>query len=100
MLVEGRPVDAARAEPVADVMRERHRAAGIPPLQKPAQFGRAVGFEKFALVEVAVDDRVVAVGAGVNDSSTWSVPARQLPLPVVVKVKVTEPLEISAAVGA
>src|SRR5690606_15763977 len=38
-------------------------------------------------------------GAAVKEIITWSVAARQLPLPVVVSVSVTLPLAISPGVG-
>ena len=41
----------------------------------------------------------LAVGAAVKLSCTWSLTTTQLPLPVVVSVRVTLPLAISSAVG-
>ena len=64
--IEAVPIDAARAQPVADVMGESEGATRELGLEPPPQLGGAVGQDQGRRVEVAVDDGVVAMGGGVD----------------------------------
>ncbi len=59
--IERIPVDAARALAVADMVRKGEGVVALGGLKRLLQFGRAVGKFRFGDIEVAIDDRVVAM---------------------------------------
>src|SRR5690606_14466025 len=64
--VECLPVQAAHPNPITNMVGKRDCAAGIKQLQALPKLFRCVGQYQFTLVEVAVDDGAVAMGAGMN----------------------------------
>ena len=73
----------------------------FPPLQTPPVAPATVPFN--AMVALFTQAELLAPafteGAAVKASTIWLLAARQLLFPVVVNVRVTEPLAISVAVG-
>lgn len=73
----------------------------FPPLQMPPVAPAMLPFK--AMVALFTQAELLAPaftdGAAVKAITTWSLVARQLLFPLVVNVRVTEPLAISAAVG-
>ena len=66
LLLDARPVDAPRAGPVADMVREGEGAVAVASAQPLQKRVRIVGLEDLALVEVAQHDGVVAMRAGMD----------------------------------
>ncbi len=64
--IERGPVDATCAETIADVMRKCEGAARQRGLEPRAQFGRTVGENQRRRIKIAIDDRVVAKGSGMD----------------------------------
>ena len=73
----------------------------VPPLQLPPVATCTLPFRATVplFAHTVTSGPALAVGASVKVSSTWSVAALHRPLPVVVRVSVTLPAAISAAVG-
>ena len=61
VFVEAAPVDAARALAIADVVGEGEGATGVARFETPVQLGRALRLDQLVLVEIAIDDGIVAV---------------------------------------
>jgi hypothetical protein len=64
------PVHAARAKAVADMVRKGENAVAIGGAQLGMQLGRRIGLDDLLAGDVAIDDRVVAMGEGM-DFVTW-----------------------------
>lgn len=67
--VERVPIDAAGAGTIANMVRKGDRATGIPSLKPLSERAGTVGPYQGILVEVAIDDRPIAVGAGMDLAS-------------------------------
>ncbi len=100
--VEAAPIDAARAKPVADVMREGEGGVRPRRLERSAQRRRTVGQHKRPRFEVTIEDRVVPVRirmdlvAGEDDEARCFGPRQfgEMPHPTVAQPCETLHVEI------